>query len=520
MTTCIPVIDVFAGPGGLGEGFSALGRTEGKQYFKIGVSVEKEASAHSTLELRSFFRQFPYDEVPNDYYTFLRGQISRDELFSRHPKQSLAAKDETWLDALGRGADFDDKLDQRISSIIAGHDKWILIGGPPCQAYSVIGRSRNSGKKDYSLEGDTRSYLYIEYLRIIAKHQPPVFVMENVKGILSSKLQGKSIFTSILGDLQNPAAVFSSFENKESFKYKIFSLVKSPQKRAEEAGKSHLPEDYIVKCERFGIPQARHRVILLGVREDLAVFLPDILKAEDPICTEDVLNGLPELRSGLSKEIDSQDTWLQRVAGIASQQWVLNSIEKYGQDFHDHLVAVINSQDQILHDRGNDVFVPCQPTVSEKLKWWYLDQRLQGVCNHSTRGHIFDDIQRYLFASCIAQHTGLSPRLQEYPLELLPKHKNATSGHFDDRFRVQVYGRPSTTITSHISKDGHYYIHPDPRQCRSLTVREAARLQTFPDNYYFCGNRTQQYVQVGNAVPPLIAFKIADIVKRILDKTG
>ncbi|MBC7904139.1 MAG: DNA cytosine methyltransferase, partial [Gemmatimonadaceae bacterium] len=473
MTSSIPIIDVFAGPGGLGEGFSALGRKAGKPYFKIGVSVEKEASAHSTLELRSFYRQFPYGEVPEDYYSFLRGDISRDELFKRHPAEALAAKDEAWLDALGSGPVFDAKLDERISSVIAGHDKWILIGGPPCQAYSVIGRSRNIGIKDYKIEDDSRSYLYIEYLRIIAKHQPPVFVMENVKGILSSKVQGKSVFDSILADLQNPASVFSGFENETSFKYKIFSLVKPP----EESGTSHLPEDYIVKCERYGIPQARHRVILLGIREDLASVMPETIQAKDQVCTESVLNGLPALRSGLSREADSQELWLQRFAGIADQQWVKDSAEKYGHDFHGRLMAALSSPIHSLHDRGDDRFVRYEPTVRDELKWWYLDLRMGGVCNHSTRGHIFNDLQRYLFASCYAQTT-VSPGLRDYPPELLPNHKNATSGHFNDRFRVQAFGRPSSTITSHISKDGHYYIHPDPRQCRSLTVREAARLQT------------------------------------------
>lgn len=514
MITNIPVIDVFAGPGGLGEGFSAYGRTEGRQVFKIGVSVEKEASAHETLELRCFYRQFPYNEVPDDYYLFLQGKISKSELFSRYPGQASIAKDEAWLDALGSGNEFDDRLDERITKVIKGKNKWILIGGPPCQAYSLIGRSRNRGKDGYRLEDDEKSILYLEYLRILAKHQPPVFVMENVKGLLSAKANGHSMFEYILSDLQAPAAVFKNYSNKNSFKYKICSLVTKPQIHSDDLCSSHLPADYVVKCEQFGIPQARHRVILLGIREDFAEAMPNILTPEAPVCTEDVLTGLPELRSGLSKESDSQDAWLRKISSIADQQWVTNSAEKYGHNFYELLMRVLSSP--VRADRGRDGFVFCQTDVREDLRWWYLDSRIEGVCNHSTRGHIFDDLQRYLFASCFAQNTGRSAGLQEYPPELLPNHKNAKSGHFNDRFRVQAYGRPSSTITSHISKDGHYYIHPDPCQCRSLTVREAARLQTFPDNYYFCGNRTQQYVQVGNAVPPLLAYKIAQIVSDIL----
>lgn len=507
----VPVIDVFAGPGGLGEGFSALGRHESGQYFKIGLSVEKDCSAHSTLELRSFFRQFPFDNVPEDYYAFLRCEITRDELYRRHPEEASAAKDEAWHAALGSGEEFDEELDRKISRIIAGHERWVLIGGPPCQAYSVIGRSRNTGVKDYRPEDDERHYLYIEYLRIIARHRPAVFVMENVKGILSSRVQGRRIFDSILADLKSPSSVFSRYSDTYPSQYKIFSLVMRP-----EGNGSLAPEDFIVECEKYGIPQARHRVILLGIREDICGVTPAILAPEHEVRVEDVLAELPGLRSGLSREADSASTWKRRIAQALDRKWLRVVKKQWGADLYGQLVEVLGNLEAPVYDRGAE-YIPCKTHVRGDLTWWYHDPRLKGICNHVSRGHMHKDIHRYLFASCFARQFNRSPKLHDYPPDLLPEHKNAKSGDFDDRFRVQLYGRPSTTITSHISKDGHYFIHPDPYQCRSLTVREAARLQTFPDNYFFSGNRTQQYTQVGNAVPPLLAYKVASIVKDFLD---
>jgi len=158
-------------------------------------------------------------------------------------------------------------------------------------------------------------------------------------------------------------------------------------------------------------------------------------------------------------------------------------------------------------------------TRPAKLSEWFYDSRLKGVCNHETRGHIRADLHRYFFATVFAKEFERSPVLGDFPKGLLPLHKNIEEAlsetKFNDRFRVQVANRPSTTVVSHIAKDGHYYIHYDPAQCRSLTVREAARLQTFPDNYFFEGPRTEQYHQVGNAVPPLLARQIADIVARL-----
>jgi DNA (cytosine-5)-methyltransferase 1 len=153
----------------------------------------------------------------------------------------------------------------------------------------------------------------------------------------------------------------------------------------------------------------------------------------------------------------------------------------------------------------------------DSLADWLLDPRLGVLPNNETRCHMQSDLSRYLFASVYAELLGASPKASDFPDTLIPDHRSWASGSFADRFRVQLRGQPSTTITSHISKDGHYFIHPDPEQCRSLTAREAARLQTFPDNYFFKGTRTQQFIQIGNAVPPFLAKQIAQALYSLLN---
>jgi DNA (cytosine-5)-methyltransferase 1 len=275
------------------------------------------------------------------------------------------------------------------------------------------------------------------------------------------------------------------------------------------------PRDLVVKAEDFAIPQARHRVIILGIREDVSKQARMLTPSAGPTIDESI-GDLPRLRSSLSKEPDSATAWREAVQEVVNTKWFSNG------DLSDDLRAVIASAARrVGHKltRGDEYMAG--KTEPQCHREWYYDPKLDGVINHATRGHIRKDLHRYLFAAAFAQSQGHSPLLQDFPKALLPKHENVQEAlketKFNDRFRVQMAGRPSTTVTSHISKDGHYFIHYDPTQCRSLTVREAARLQTFPDNYFFEGPRTEQYRQVGNAVPPLLARQIAEIVADLLD---
>jgi DNA (cytosine-5)-methyltransferase 1 len=509
MKNLIPVIDLFAGPGGLGEGFSAFCDTDGRKPFKITLSIEKETNAHSTLELRAFFREFNNSVAPKDYYDHVRGEITREELFKKYPEQALIARTQAWFAELGCGNPSNDEIDRRISKAINGHDVWVLIGGPPCQAYSIVGRSRMKNHKA-GFENDQRHFLYKEYLRIVAIHKPPVFVMENVKGILSSKLNGENVIDNILRDLRSPVdALFDEarmVESSNRLSYHIYSLVKPALDDT-----CLMPRDYVIKSEKYGIPQKRHRVILLGIRSDIPIRPLTLSESPDICSVEKTINDLPKLRSGVSKEKDSPEIWGTILQNIPKSDWIKSAL------IPPALRDELGSQSlKINYDLNQGSRFLLSNNKSGFAAEWFFDANLHGICNHMSRSHMRNDLYRYFFAACFSKVYGRSPKLNEFPVELLPDHHNVNRGvqgkMFADRFRVQVSDEPSTTIMSHISKDGHYYIHPDPTQCRSLTVREAARLQTFPDNYFFEGNQTAQYYQVGNAVPPLLARQIAEVV--------
>jgi DNA (cytosine-5)-methyltransferase 1 len=514
VTRYIPVVDIFAGPGGLGEGFSACAR-EGRNPFRIKLSIEANPVAHSTLQLRSFFRQFG-TAVPDDYYRMLEGKMGIGDLYRKHPTQHACAKRDAWRATLGKVSVV--KLHARIRDAVNGASRWVLIGGPPCQAYSLIGRSRNGGLR----KGDRRVHLYREYLKILAKHAPPVFVMENVKGLLSSKLGDEGIFDLIRRDLQNPsAAVRERGHEGTGDRYRLLALAPSGTsvQLSADGSPSYLPEDFIIKSERFGIPQARHRIIIIGVRTDIDIKRLPPLRQQEPVSVEDVIGDLPRLRSGLSRETDDPQAWMRKVRNIL-HEGIFRDLRSEGyQDVVEEIRRVVAALHAPRSGRGKE-FMEHDDQPNYNPGNWFRSKALKTLCNHSTRGHMESDLHRYLFAACFAKAKKRSPELFDFPPALLPNHENAFDalggGNFADRFRVQLKDRPSTTVTSHIAKDGHYYIHYDPSQCRSLTVREAARLQTFPDDYFFCGARTAQYAQVGNAVPPLLARQIAERVHEVL----
>lgn len=515
----IPVIDIFAGPGGLGEGFSEYVSQDRERCFKIILSVEKEEYAHKTLKLRAFYRQFERNRVPDLYYRFLRNEITETELYDSFPEQAELASLQAWKAELGVTDSSD--VDKRIRQALADSKEWILIGGPPCQAYSVIGRSRYSRiwkEEPNKRDEDNRHYLYREYLRILTVHQPPVFVLENVKGLLSSAVSTGKIADKIFEDLRNPNQVIDSTHGKIKKKgYRLFSVTREPRAYNSIGDPEFRPEDYIVRCERYGIPQARHRVIIFGIRDDINL-QPEILEQQqNNITVESVISDLPKIRSGISKGTDSNQEWLHIIKeiknnGVLSDPKISEAVREEIQN------QIINLSSKLT--RGGESIPMDRSPAPRALEDWLYDANLKGVFSHSSRGHMPTDLQRYFFAICFASINQYSPQLSDFPKVLLPNHKNIINGvkgvQFSDRFRVQLSGRPSTTITSHISKDGHYYIHPDPSQCRSLTVREAARLQTFKDNYHFMGSRTSQYHQVGNAVPPLLAHQLAEKVFKLI----
>ncbi|MEA3640229.1 MAG: DNA (cytosine-5-)-methyltransferase [Lamprobacter sp.] len=565
-------MDVFAGAGGLGEGFAACPKRSAPA-FRVALSIEKDYAAVRTLRLRAFYHAFSPEHVPEDYYRLLQGKtvpermtaylsgtIPLSQLLEGYTNTLTDEVGVVWHKELSDNPNLEQELDERIKAVISGRNDWVLVGGPPCQPFSTVGRSKQKSLAGYQLETDARHELYREYLRVIVRHWPAVFIMENVSGILSAKVNGHNIFPRILEDLGDPEHAFGNTTkpSQNRHTYNLFPLEETAVTKNDLFGVRADPKAYLIQCEKHGIPQMRHRVILLGIRSDIDI-RPRTLNAclSDAPTVISVIDGLPRLRSGIARTPESRDQWRQIAEAVyvenvtacltlqemddvldtdhqwlatlksATQQTWYDELENDGQ--HDITTKIRNVLANIKSPkagRGSDC-IPVKSCWSSKhhdpdLKAWIDDPRMNFICQHAAREHMPRDLHRYLFVAAFAAVRLASPRLRDFPKSLLPEHKNVgramSNGNFADRFRSQMENQPATTVLSHIAKDGHYFIHHDPSQVRSLSVREVARLQTFPDNYWFSGSRSEQYTQIGNAVPPLLSFQIAEIVADVISR--
>jgi len=413
----LTAIDIFAGGGGLSEGFGRAG-------FDIINHIEKDKNAVETLRTRIIFFLLKERGLLKEYYAYLCGQISREALVARYNLENLInnnviceeISDTTIEDIIQRV-----KLSMKMRHI---RNIDVLLGGPPCQAYSLVGRARDP----YNMKYDRRNYLYRYYIEFLKEFNPEIFVFENVPGLISA---GKGKLFEDIKRYMNDAGYEINYR--------------------------------ILNSADFMVLQNRKRVILIGWKKENNFEYPVFERMENSYRVKNILDDMPSLKAGEGNE--------------NPQKYRINEINEY-------------------------------------LRKTKIRTHYDRVINHIARPHRKVDLEIYKYAinkyfkGERIKYTDLPDKLQ------FQKNRNS----FLDRFKViDQNASASHTIVSHIAKDGHYYIHPDVNQLRSLTVREVARLQSFPDNYKFEGSRTAQFMQVGNAVPPLMAEKIARKIKEILE---
>ncbi len=415
-------IDLFAGAGGLSEGFVRNG-------FEPIAHVEIDTAACNTLKTRTAFHYLKSVDQYDTYVKYLKGEITRTELYSFVPENLLNS-----VINLPISEENNDIIHERIQKNLKNRSVDLIIGGPPCQAYSLVGRARSKN----GMSGDPRNFLYVQYAGYLEKYNPKLFVFENVIGLKSAK---DGLY------LNNMKKLF----DKKGYNIKLFTI----------------------EANNFGVLQNRRRIIIIGWNKKYDFEIPDleaINLSSTKYSVQDLLSDLPKLKAG----------------------------------------------------EGQDKFVKYDALSNEYLNKSFIRNGIDILTQHKARPHSEQDKEIYRIA--VQKWNEKKERLHYNDLpEKLKTHKNRSS--FFDRFKVVAANEPhSQTVVAHIAKDGHYYIHPDLNQNRSITIREAARLQSFPDDYYFEGvregiNRTPAFKQIGNAVPPLMAYEISKFIKEILCQT-
>ena len=384
----IPVIDLFAGPGGMSEGFSSLRDENGEPVFRSIMSIEMERTAHATLRLRAFARRLMDADgrLPQDYIDYLGTPSSEnlERLKDSHPEEWAAAEAEAIQGTLKEG---DDEFVEMAKKRLQGYDgPLVLIGGPPCQAYSLVGRARRTHDKD-RLEKDVKQTLYKCYLRFIEVLRPTAFVMENVKGLLSARNYGEGVFGHIRADM-------------EALGYELHSMVvKDPER----------PHDFIVRADEFGVPQARHRVILFGTRSGCGQGAPGVMTPRPVITVDQVLGEMPRIRSGFSSRVHDKLDWKEYVRKAAEKLMLTPEGSALGPSLEPvmegkHLPSAQHADGIGAEDRN-------------PLSDWYRGHLAgSGVLpEHVARNHMDSDLDRYLFCAAYAQEHKTCAKLYDFP---------------------------------------------------------------------------------------------------------
>lgn len=271
--------------------------------------------------------------------------------------------------------------------------------------------------------------------------------MENVKGMLSSKVDSRLVFEMLMEDL-------SSLGTGHGHLYELRTIrVEGGKASLQEPGQ---PSDFIAHTEEFGVPQRRHRVIIVGIRSDLAggASKASIDVSGTSRTVSDAIGNLPALRSSLSRGRDGSDAWRDTVVDAAK---LLASIHrgKHDAPLRTAFSALAKDlKDGPLPLRTSAALPTSYGTANDDLLRWLERPELRALAQHETRGHMASDLGRYMFAAVFGEKRGYSPKAADFPLALSPDHRNWHSGVFNDRFRVQLANEASTTVTSHISKDG------------------------------------------------------------------